>query len=106
MPFGGRPPHHCEEQSDGAIQSRARGPGLLRSARSNDHAYNKSPPAAEAVVPCSRNALMTLRPTFHLCTSSGPSTSRCERTCVYHFAKIVSWLKPSAPCSWIAVSIT
>ena len=61
---------------------------------------------AAAVVPCSRNALMTLRPTFHLCTSSGPSTSRCERTCVYHWARMVSWLKPSAPCSWIAVSIT
>src|ERR1700730_12656038 len=52
----------------------------------------KSPPAAEAVVPCSRNALMTLRPTFHLCASSGPSTSRCERTWLYHLASVVSWL--------------
>src|SRR5882762_11181786 len=68
--------------------------------------YSKSPPAAKAVVPCSRNALMTLRPTRHLCTSSGPSTSRCDRTCVYHSASTVSWLKPSAPCNWIAVSIT
>ncbi len=45
-------------------------------------------PRPSAVVPCSRNALMTLRPTFHLCTSSGPSTSRCERTCVYHLARM------------------
>src|SRR6476469_4771154 len=36
----------------------------------------------------------------------GPSTSRCARTWVYHLASGVSWLKPSAPWSWIAVSIT
>ena len=68
--------------------------------------YSKSPPTALAVVPCSRNALMTFLPIFHLCTSSGPSTSRCARTWVYHLASGVSWLKPSAPWSWIAVSIT
>src|SRR3954447_1000350 len=49
---------------------------------------------------------MKFLPIFHLCTSSGPSTSRCERTWVYHLASGVSWLKPSAPWSWIAVSIT
>ena len=54
--------------------------------------YSRSPPAAAAVVPSRRNALMTLRPTFHLWTSSGPSTRRCERICVYHLARIVSWL--------------
>src|SRR5258708_35027606 len=64
---------------------------------------SKSPPAAIAVVPCSRNALITLRPTRHLCTSSGPSTSRCERTWVDHFASGASWLKPSAPCNWMPV---
>src|SRR6185295_8728622 len=86
-----------------AIQS-VSGDGLLRFARDED--YSKSPPTALAVVPCSRNALMTFLPIFHLCTSSGPSTSRCARTWVYHLASGVSWLKPSAPWSWIAVSIT
>src|SRR5689334_2910984 len=75
------------------------GVGALTPVQTRNDGYSKSPPAASAVVPCSRNALMTLRPTFHLCTSSGPSTSRCERTWVYHAASGVSWEKPSAPCS-------
>ena len=87
---------HCERAKRRSNPSLpVRGSGLLRFARNDD--YNKSPPAALAVVPCSRNALMTFLPIFHLCTSSGPSTSRCERTWVYHLASGVSWLKPSAP---------
>src|ERR1041385_2142426 len=52
----------CEAFTQGseateAIQSVIWNDGLLRFARNDD--YNKSPPTALAVVPCSRNALMT-----------------------------------------------
>ena len=53
---------------------------------------NNSPPQAEAVVPCSSKALMTLAPVRQRCTSSGPSTSLCERMPVYQRASGVSWL--------------
>ena len=61
--------------------------------------YNRSPPHAPAVVPVALNALMTLRPVVQRCTSSGPSTRRCERMCVYQAASGVSREYPSAPCS-------
>jgi len=81
----------------GSRRSPGRRCRMGKAKRAQHISYSKSPPAALAVVPCSRNALMTFLPIFHLCTSSGPSTSRCERTWVYHLASGVSWLKPSAP---------
>lgn len=53
--------------------------------------YSNSPPQALAVVPNCWYALMTLRPVVQRCTSSGPSTRRCERMPVYQRASGVSW---------------
>src|SRR5690606_6632262 len=41
-----------------------------------------------------------------LCTSSGPSANRSVRMPAYISASGKSWLRPPAPCTWIALSST